>query len=238
MKNLGNLVNKKILLVDDEPKILIMVSEMLTEYGFSNLITANTYKSALSLAFDESPDLAILDVMLPDGNGFDLMDEMKSIFPDKDLPILFLTAKDTDEDIIHGLGLGADDYIVKPFNSRELLFRIINILKRTYRSEMKLVKLKDSIVDLENASVNINGETIALTATELKIFKYLYENSGRIVTSDQIIENVWEGNSWGYENSLMAHISRLRQKIELDSSNPKSLITIKGLGYRLNAEEG
>lgn len=237
MKSLGNILNRKILIVDDESEILIMISEILMSYGFKYLYTANSYQSTLELLDQNLLDLAILDIMLPDGNGFDLLREIQTTNDSNDFPILFLTAKDKDVDKIHGLGLGADDYITKPFNSKELLFRVINVLKRTYKNDTKQIILKDSVVDLEKAIVRKNSEVTNLTATEFIIIQDLFENSGRIITNDQIIEVVWGKDSWNYENSLMTHISRLRQKIELDSSSPKSLITIKGLGYQLNTED-
>lgn len=233
--NINYLKNKQILLVDDEPELLDMVVSILKENGFENIQTAQTVQEAVAKTEEYLPQLAILDVMLPDGDGFTLMKTLKE---KNDYPILFLTAKGEDEDKLKGLGLGADDYIVKPFLPKELVFRTIAILKRTYKDESPLVKLRDSEIDFERAEVTKEGETLPLTAKEHALLSTLYRNTGRIVTIDSLCEAAWGDNYFGYENSLMAHISRIRQKIEKNPSQPVSLITVKGLGYKLVTEEG
>ena len=204
------LKQKRILLVDDEQELLDMVSSIFADEGFCNLKTAKTVKEALNIAEAFQPELAILDVMLPDGNGFDLMEQLKS---KSDYPVLFLTARGEDDDKFRGFGLGADDYIVKPF--------------------LPIVKLSGSEIDFDRAEVIKKGEHIALTAKEHDILAALYRNAGRIVTIDALCEAAWGDNPYGYENSLMAHIRRIREKIEINPSQPVSLITIKGLGYKL-----
>lgn len=224
------LKNKRLLLVDDEQELLDMVVSILKEEGFNYITTAKTVKEALVLADNFHPELAILDVMLPDGNGFSLMEQLKI---KGEYPILFLTARGEDEDKFKGFGLGADDYVVKPFLPKELTFRIMAILRRTYKGENPLVKLQNSDIDFDRAEVIKNGEHIALTAKEHDILSVLYRNAGRIVTIDALCEAAWGENPFGYENSLMAHIRRIREKIELNPSRPVSLITVKGLGYKL-----
>ena len=187
-------------------------------------------KEALALADNFQPELAILDVMLPDGNGFSLMEQLKQ---KGEYPILFLTARGEDEDKFKGFGLGADDYVVKPFLPKELTFRIMAILRRSYKDENPLIKLQNSEIDFDRAEVIKGGEHIALTAKEHDILTVLYRNAGRIVTIDALCEAAWGENPFGYENSLMAHIRRIREKIELNPSRPVSLITVKGLGYKL-----
>lgn len=179
------------------------------------------------------PELAILDVMLPDGNGFDLMTQLKK---KGDYPVLFLTARGEDEDKFRGFGLGADDYMVKPFLPKELLFRIMAILRRYYKDENPLVQLQNSQIDFARAEVIKSGMLIPLTAKEHRLLWALYRNAGCIVTIDALCEAVWGDNPFGYENSLMAHIRRIREKIEQNPSQPVSLVTIKGLGYKLNVE--
>lgn len=227
------LLNKRILLVDDESELLNMVLSILIEYGFQNVRTAKSVKEAIEEAEKSHPELVILDVMLPDGNGFDLMEQLKK---SGDYPILFLTACGEDDDKFKGFGLGADDYMIKPFLPKELLFRVMAILRRSYKAENPLVQLHDSQIDFSRAEVIKNDEHISLTAKEHDLLSVLYRNAGRIVTIDALCEAVWGDNPFGYENSLMAHIRRIREKIEKNPSQPVSLVTVKGLGYKLMVE--
>ncbi len=224
------LMNKRVLLVDDEQELLDMVWSILDEYGFQNVKTAKSMKEALEETKRFRPELAVLDVMLPDGSGFDLMEQLKK---DGDYPILFLTARGEDDDKFKGFGLGADDYIIKPFLPKELLFRVMAILRRSYKDENPLVYLQDSQIDFSRAEVIKNEEHIPLTAKEYELLSALYRNAGRIVTIDALCEAAWGSNPFGYENSLMAHIRRIREKIEQNPSQPVSLVTVKGLGYKL-----
>ena len=201
---------KQILLVDDEPELLDMVASILREDGYENIRTAGTVEEALREAGESAPELAILDVMLPDGDGFGLMEKLRE---KGDYPVLFLTARGEDEDKFRGFGLGADDYIVKPFLPKELLFRVAAILRRSYKEEDPLVKLSGCKIDLERAEVIKEGERIPLTAKEYELLSALYRNAGRIVTIDALCEAAWGDNPYGYENSLMAHIRRIREKI-------------------------
>lgn len=227
------LLGKRILLVDDERDLLEMVTSILTEAGFRNIQTAQTVKEAVDAALKRRPELAILDVMLPDGNGFDLMEQLKRT---GDYPMLFLTARGEDSDKFQGFRLGADDYIVKPFMPKELVFRVLAILRRSYKGENPLVQLHSSQIDFSRAEIVKDEEHIPLTAKEYELLSALYRNAGRIVTTDALCEAVWGENPYGYENSLMAHIRRVREKIERNPSQPVSLVTIKGLGYKLIVE--
>ena len=228
------LLSKHILIVDDEQELLNMVSSILNEYGFQHITTAERAGEAMAKAERHPPELAILDVMLPDGDGFDLMIRLKE---KGDYPILFLTARGEDEDKFRGFGLGADDYIVKPFLPKELIYRIMAILRRSYKDENPLVQLKNSQIDFARAEVMKDGKHIPLTAKEHRLLSVLYRNAGCIVTIDALCEAAWGDNPFGYENSLMAHIRRIREKIEQNPSQPVSLVTIKGLGYKLNVED-
>lgn len=231
--------NKKILLVDDEQDLLNMVKLILQTDGYTHLKTAGTVREALEAVRDWRPNLALIDVMLPDGDGFSLL---KQIREQSDIPVLFLTARGEDEDKFQGLGLGADDYIVKPFLPRELILRVGAVLRRCYReatpAAAKTVRLSACTIDFDRAEVIRDGEQILLTATEFKLLCALCRNAGKIVTIDLLCEAVWGDNPYGYENSLMAHIRRIREKIERNPSRPDSLITVKGLGYKLMTEEG
>lgn len=227
--------SKRILLVDDEQELLNMVVSILQQNGFEAVRTAKGVKDAVALAETFRPELAILDVMLPDGDGFFLLEQLKR---GGDYPVLFLTARGEDEDKFKGFGLGADDYMVKPFLPQELVFRILAILRRCYKHEDPLVCLQNSQIDFTRAEVLKNGKQIPLTAKEYELLGVLYRNAGRIVTIDALCEAVWGDNPFGYENSLMAHIRRIREKIEREPSQPVSLVTVKGLGYKLLVEGG
>ena len=225
---------KKILLVDDEPELRKLVIDILSDDGFSNIIDAGTVQTGLVLARQEKPDLAILDVMLPDGDGFSLMKKLRAF---TNIPVIFLTAKDEAADKLAGLGLGADDYLVKPFLPQELLLRVHAVLRRCYKAESPLLELEGCTIDFSRAEVNKNGIIVALTAKEHTLLETLSHSEGRIVSIDALCEALWGDNPFGYENSLNAHIRRIREKIETDPSKPVSLITVKGLGYKLNARK-
>lgn len=227
------LKQKRILIADDEQDLLDMVVSILQEEGYQNIRTAKSIAEAKQTAARFLPELAILDVMLPDGSGFDLMTQLKKA---SDYPILFLTACGESEDRCKGLGIGADDYIVKPFLPRELTLRIGAILRRSYKNDSPLVKLEGSQIDFDRAEVIKDGDHLSLTAKEYELLLTLCRNEGRIVTIDALCEAAWGENPFGYENSLMAHIRRIREKIEQNPSKPVSLITIKGLGYKLIVE--
>lgn len=211
-----------------------MVTSILENEGYTNIKTASTASEAIDACKNFKPELAVLDVMLPDGNGFDLLRELKRI---SDFPVLFLTARGEDEDKWTGFGRGADDYMVKPFLPKELTFRIMAILRRSYKNDAPLVILAESEIDFDRAEVRKAGDVLPLTAKEYEILSSLYRNAGKIVTIDTLCEAAWGDNPYGYENSLMAHIRRIREKIEADPSHPVSLVTIKGLGYKLILEE-
>lgn len=228
------LKNKRILLVDDEQELLDMVTTILKDDGYRHIIVAKNFRQAIALAKEHQPQMAVIDVMLPDGNGFELLKQLKN---DGDYPVLFLTARGEDEDKLKGFALGADDYMVKPFLPQELLFRVKAILRRSYKSENPLVKLKHSEIDFARAEVIKDDCHIPLTAKEYELLSTLYRNAGRIVTIDALCEAAWGDNPFGYENSLMAHIRRIREKIEQNPSQPVSLVTFKGLGYKLIVEE-
>lgn len=233
-----NLKDKKILIVDDEPEIRKMIESFLRKEGFFRIYNATDCNSALSICQTDKPDIAILDVMLPDGDGFSLLSSIRQF---SEMPVLFLSARGEDEDRLLGLGLGADDYIVKPFLPRELVLRLMAILKRVYSSpiseQLSVFQLGEQTINLESAVVYGNQKELPLTAKEHAILVKLYENQERIVTSDALCQAVWGDDSYGYENTLMVHIRRVREKIEVDPSKPLYLLTVRGLGYKLLVKE-
>lgn len=227
--------NKKILLVDDNQDLLIMIQDTLVENGYTSIVTAVTVKEAIACFEKEKPEMAILDIMLPDGDGFTLFRRLRE---KSDIPILFLSAKDEDNDRLFGLGLGADDYITKPFLSQELVLRVGAILKRTYAAKERAdakeeFQLGARLISLEEGVVKTGETETPFTAKEWLLLRKLYENRGRIVTFDALCRAVWDDDYYGYENTLMVHIRHLREKIEEDPSHPKWLLTARGLGYRL-----
>ncbi len=226
--------NKKLLLVDDEPELLVLVSGILKDAGFASVRTAASATLALAAAKDGRPDLILLDVMLPDGDGFALLRQLRAF---TDVPVIFLTARDEAADKLSGLGLGADDYIAKPFLPQELVLRVYAVLRRSYKEDASLVALDGCTIDFSRAEVSKNGAVLPLTAKEHALLETLARNAGRIVTVDALCEALWGDNPFGYENSLNAHVRRVREKIEADPSRPVSLVTIKGLGYKLNVRK-
>ena len=231
------LKNKKLLLVDDEPRLLTMLEQILYSDGFFQIYTAKSCREALAIMNKQSVSLCILDVNLPDGDGFYLFRKIREL---SRVPVIFLTARGEGEDKIQGLSLGADDYIVKPFLPKEFLLRVTALLRRTYGNitPENGFSLPDSVcgernIRFDTAVVERSGEEIPLTPKELILLKALYAQKNRIVTSDALTMAAWGDTSYGYENTLMVHIRRLRQKIEEEPSSPKHLLTIKGLGYKL-----
>ena len=194
---------KKLLLVDDEPELLKMVSAILVDEGFQCLVTAANMKEGIAVAKAEKPDLAILDVMLPDGDGFSLMEQMRAW---TDIPVIFLTARDEAADKLAGLGLGADDYIAKPFLPQEFLLRVYAVLRRCYKKDTTALKLDSCTVDFSRAEVDKGGEIFPLTAMEYRLLETLAKNEGRIVTVDMLCEALWGDNPFGYEKIGRAHV--------------------------------
>lgn len=225
-----NYKEKKILILDDNPEILEMVQESLNIAGFNNLTGVQSKKEALEQLGKRSFDLAILDIMLPDGSGFEVLREIRKT---STMPVLFLSAVSDIEKQHQGFELGADDYIVKPFRPKELELRILSILKRAYPEKDDTLILPTCQVNFSQALITKGELEIQLTAKEYSILKVLYNNQNRIVTFDQLLEKVWGLQYQGYENTMMAHIRKIRQKIEANPSKPECLLTVKGLGYKL-----
>lgn len=228
----------KILIVDDNAELVNMIAAILKEDGYRKVLTAGSMKEGMEIFRGSRPDMAVLDIMLPDGDGFSMFAKMRE---ESEIPILFLSAKDEDEDRLFGLGLGADDYITKPFLPKELLLRVRAVLKRTYhiKDEKKetVIRLGERKVLPERAAVWFDGEETPLTAKELALLMKLSQNRGRIVTFDALCNAVWGDFYYGYENTLMVHIRHLREKLEDDPSHPKWILTARGLGYRLKKEQ-
>lgn len=232
-----NFRDKKILLVDDEEDILKLLETVLKKEGFQNIFKATTGLQALELAKKAVPDLIVLDIMLPDLDGFEVCRKLRE---HTYVPILFLSAKDEDVDKLLGLGIGGDDYITKPFSPKEVVFRIKAHFRRDEYAALKgqtltgsSLKIGDIEIDQGKGEVKKKGRLVALTAKEYSLLLFLVQNANKILSKNKILERVWETDYEGYDNTLMVHMRHLRQKLEDDPANPKYLLTVKGLGYKL-----
>lgn len=229
-------VNSKILLVDDEKDIVDLMEDVLRQDGFQNIQKAYTGMDALEMCREFQPDVIVLDIMLPDIDGIEVC---KKIRESSICSILFLSSRNDDIDKILGLSSGGDDYITKPFSPREIVFRIkAQIRRQQYQTtaqtdDKNLVIVGTLSLDKDSSRIYKDGKEISLTGREFLILAYFMENANKIISKDRLYEQVW-GESGGIcDNTIMVHIRHLREKIEETPSNPKLLITVKGLGYKL-----
>jgi len=229
---------KKILVIDDEPSIVELLVYNLKKEGY-DVLKAYNAEEALEIADKESDiDLFVIDVMLPNMDGFELARNLKSHEKYKDKPIIFLTAKRDEFDRVLGLELGADDYITKPFSVREFLARIKAVFRRTQRSVAKVeekpkkIVAKDLEIDLEKYEVKVRGSLVNLTPLEFELLRFLAENEGKVYSRDVLLDTLWGYDYYGDTRTVDVHIRRLRTKIEEDPSNPKYIITVRGKGYK------
>lgn len=230
----------RLLLVDDNAELLEVLCSALRGAGFCSLATAATCAGARRQFEEFRPEFLLLDINLPDGDGFRLLQELRQ---KADTPALFLSARDEDADRLFGLGLGADDYMTKPFLTQELLLRVQSILRRSCRAQLAAPQPEELVlgcrrVDLAAAEVRGPAGILTLTATERALLQKLADNRGRIVTFDALCQTVWGDGYYGYENTLNVHMRHLREKLEDDPSHPQHLLTARGLGYKLAGEEG
>lgn len=226
--------NFSILIVDDETNLLENLYNFLKDKGFGKVYTAKNLKESRFKLANFRIDLVVLDLMLPDGSGFDLLKEIRKT---SDMAVIILSALDGIDDRKEGFENKADDYLVKPFFPDELLWRIDAVLRRSKKiKKEEKISLGKVIFDKSKGILIKNNDEIPLTATQFKILAYLADNMNMIVSIDRILENIWE-DSYGYENTLITHIYRIREKLEDNPREPKILITIKGLGYKLVKED-
>lgn len=212
----------KILLVEDNKSIIKGL-----EYAFAQ----NGYSCEYCLSLDEAVrkapfnyDAAVLDIMLPDGNGFDLFKKIRRY---SDLPVIFLTAVDDEDSVVNGLELGADDYITKPFSTRELIARIKRVANKN--SKKNIITVSGVTLDLDKSAVFENGKQLELTALEYKLLSLLMQNTGKVVTRELIFEKIWDvSGNFVNDNTLTVYIKRIRKKLDADI-----IKTVKGLGYKI-----
>ena len=222
---------KKILIVEDEANIRELLRLYLEREGYI-VIEAENGVEGIKKWKSEKPDMLLLDVMMPVMDGWAVCKEIRA---ESDVPIIMLTAKGETADRVSGLEMGADDYIVKPFLMKELVLRVTAVLKRTYQTSGadSSFTLSGKTIDFETASVNSDSGEVRLTAKEFILLKKLFAHKNKIVTNDALCLAAWGDDYYGYENTLMVHIRRLREKIEQNPGKPRHLITVKGIGYKL-----
>lgn len=219
----------KIFLLEDDDAIGIGLTYSLENEGYTVTLAKNV-KDALKIIAEESFALYILDLTLPDGSGYDVCKKIKEI---GDLPVIFLTAFDDEVNVVMGFDMGADDYISKPFRVKELLVRIKSVLRRYNReSPDGIVKIKNLLINTNEAKVYKNNAEIVLTAMEYRLLLILLNNRGSVLSRNQLLENIWDiGGDFVEDNTLTVYIKRLRDKIEDDPTKPVFIKTVRGLGY-------
>ena len=228
----------KILVVDDEVDIVDFIDDYLTGEGYE-VIKAYDGVEALDKMRQNLPDLVVLDIMLPGLDGFEVC---KQIRTESTVPILMVTAKDSDVDKIVGLEIGADDYIPKPFNPRELVARVKAILRRTYRqdyqphSQTVTIKYKDLSIDTERRRATIGNRMLKLTMKEFDLLLFLVRNPRHVYSRDHLLDFVWGQDSFVGARTVDVHIRRLREQIETDASQPQYIKTVWGVGYKFTDE--
>jgi two-component system response regulator RegX3 len=227
----------KILIIEDESSFSEALSFLLQKEGYSITIAENG-KIGLDEFKSQDFDLVLLDLMIPEISGIEVCRVIRAT---SQVPIIMLTAKDSEIDKVVGLELGADDYVTKPYSSRELVARIKAVLRRgsmdADSSEEKsgIYEVAGIRMDTERHLVTVNGNQISLPLKEFELLEFLLRNAGRVLTRGQLIDRVWGGDYYGDTKTLDVHIKRLRSKIEVDSANPELIHTIRGLGYKFEA---
>lgn len=219
----------KILLVEDDGQIASYLGELLRAEGFDTQI-AGSKKEASECLLVQAFDLVLLDVSLPDGNGFSICAEIKKEY---EIPVIFLTASGDEYSVVAGLDMGADDYIAKPFRPRELISRIRSVLRRC-KKEQRILSCGDLKVNVSSATVTKGEKELFLSALEYRLLLILLQNKGQILTRNQLLEEIWDASGeYVNDNTLSVYMKRLREKIEENPQSPRLLHTIRGIGYRM-----
>jgi two-component system, OmpR family, response regulator RegX3 len=225
----------KILIVEDESSFSDALSFLLGKEGYE-VDVAETGTDAIKKFNENGADLVLLDLMIPEISGVEVC---KTIRTSSQVPIIMLTAKDSEIDKVVGLELGADDYVTKPYSSRELIARIKAVLRRGTNEDIApengILTAAGIRLDVGKHQVTVNGTLISLPLKEFELLEFLMRNSGRVLTRTQLIDRIWGGDYYGDTKTLDVHIKRLRSKIEADPANPILIQTIRGLGYKLEA---
>ena len=219
----------RILLVEDDDQIASYLGELLRAEGFDTQI-AGSKKEASECLLVQAFDLVLLDVSLPDGNGFSICAEIKKEY---EIPVIFLTASGDEYSVVAGLDMGADDYIAKPFRPRELISRIRSVLRRC-KKEQRILSCGDLKVNVSSATVTKCEKELFLSALEYRLLLLLLQNKCQILTRNQLLEEIWDASGeYVNDNTLSVYMKRLREKIEENPQSPRLLHTIRGIGYRM-----
>lgn len=224
----------RVLVIEDEESFRDALKFMLSREGFDVTLASNGAEG-MKLFDSINPDLVLLDLMLPEVSGTEVC---KYIRTKSNTPVIMLTAKDTEIDKVVGLELGADDYVTKPFSTRELLARIKAVLRRGGEIEVDMVgavEVGPIRMDVERHVLSVNGEAVSMPLKEFELLEFLMRNSGRVLTRGQLMDRVWGSDYVGDGKTLDVHVKRIRSKIEPDPANPVFLTTVRGLGYRFEA---
>ena len=232
-------LNKKILIVEDEVDISRLLKTVLLKEGIAEVFMASTAKDGVKQFHAVQPDLVLLDIMLPDGEGYEVC---KTIRETSHVPILFLSAKTEEVDKLLGLAIGADDYITKPFSPKEVAYRIKAQLRRANYHQIEekvkpVIRAGSFEFDEQRMELTKNGQVLELKPKELGIMMLLLKHPNQIISKEKLYDRVWGEEFYGSDNRVMVHIRRLWKKIEDDPSNPQYLLTVKGLGYKLAVKE-
>ncbi len=227
-----------VLIVEDEDSYVDALEVGLAREGFATR-TARSGPDALTLFDAVGPDLVLLDVMLPGLSGIDVCRHIRAR---SRVPVIMVTAKDSELDTVVGLEVGADDYVAKPYGLRELVARIRAVLRRAPEREVRagpeVIVIGDVRLDLARHEVVVRGETVNVPRKEFELLELLMENAGRVLTRDAILDDVWGPGYIGDTKTLDVHVKRLRAKIEVEPSQPRCITTVRGVGYRFETEEG
>lgn len=224
---------KRIFLTEDDREIAKNLSLLLQAEGFT-VTCAFTQREAVDLLWENTFDLALVDLSLPDGSGFTVCTELKAAM---DIPVIFLTASGDEASVVTGLNMGADDYITKPFRPRELVARIRNALRKAGRGS-GAAEIGELWVDTASGIVKKEGKEIFLSALEYRLLLVFLNNADSIVTRDRLMDELWDaGGDYVTSNTLTVYIKRLREKIEADPTHPKIILTVRGIGYRLGGRD-
>ncbi|KYD03658.1 response regulator transcription factor [Bacillus atrophaeus] len=229
-----SLNNNKVLIIDDEQEILMLIKTVLVKEGIENVITSSTAKDGFTQFQQKQPDIVLLDIMLPDGEGYDVCKQIREL---SNVPIIFLSAKGEETDKIVGLAIGGDDYITKPFSPKEVAYRVKAQLRRANYSQStgitdNIIKVGPFQLSERKAELTKNGEPVELKPKELRLMKYFLQNPNMVISKETLYNAVWGEDFFGSDNTIMVHIRRLREKIETKPSKPDYLVTVKGLGYK------
>ena len=224
----------KIMIVDDEPDILALLEKGLAIEGFSDVTKIPDGYTAIEICKKCSPDIIILDVMLPDIDGYEVCKQIRQF---SRCPILFLSSKNDEVDKILGLAVGGDDYVTKPFSPKEVAFRVKAQLRRAQYQQTPeqhhAITIGELVIDPDGCRVSKNGKEIELTAREFEILQCLTQNIGCVISRERLYEMIWGELGFGCDNTIMVHIRHLREKLEDHPAKPQYIVTMKGLGYKL-----